>query len=312
MAQSEYSPADILSRRRASAIDAAERRTAELHNTIPELEQLDERISELSYYMFVAAGDAARSAEISAKREELTGKRADLLAAFSFPADYDKPVFACKKCGDTGYIKLEKCDCLKELESSVLNKTELGAGLAECTFENFSLEYYPALGGKDRSPRDVMAEILEKCRTYAEYFNAHSGNLLFCGGTGLGKTHLSAAIGHEAARKGYSVVYESAQKIVSECRRALYTSAYDAADAFYDCTLLIIDDLGAEVANDYSISALTELINRRMVLGKPMIISTNLELEKIRTTYGPRLFSRIIGGFIPCVFKGTDVRYQKL
>ena len=157
-----------------------------------------------------------------------------------------------------------------------------------------------------------MAEILEKCSVYAEYFNAHSGNLLFCGGTGLGKTHLSAAIGHEAAKKGYSVIYESAQKIVSECRRALYSSAYDAADAFYDCTLLIIDDLGAEVPNEYSISALTELINRRMVLGKPMIISTNLEPEKIRQTYGSRLFSRIIGGFIICVFKGKDVRYQKL
>ena len=311
MFANDHSPADILSKRRSTAIDTAERRTSELHEKLPQTEALDRQLSELSYKLYLAFGNENAEKELKEKRDMLISTRNGLLTGAGYPANYDRPVFACEKCHDTGYIKLEKCECLKELEARSYNNTELGAGLAGCTFDTFSLDYYPA-DSSGRSPRDVMSEIYEKCRGYAEFFGPHSGNLLFCGGTGLGKTHLSAAIGHEAAKKGYTVVYESAQKIVSECRRALYSSAYDAADDYYDCTLLIIDDLGAEVANEYSISALTELINRRMVLGKPMIISTNLEPEKIRSVYGSRLFSRIIGGFIPCVFKGTDVRYKKL
>jgi len=312
MIMDDLTPADILSKRRSAAIEKAEQRTAELHEKLPQTELLDKQLSELSYKLYLAAGDPASADKIKADKELIIKTREGILKSASFPVDYDKPVFRCAKCRDTGFIKLEKCECLKELEASAFNNTELGAGLAHCTFDTFSLDYYSKEKKGDRSAYEVMQEIFEKCRVYAEFFCPHSGNLLFCGGTGLGKTHLSAAIGHEAAKKGYTVIYESAQRIISDCRRSIYTSDAEAADDYYDCTLLIIDDLGAETVNEYSVSALTELINRRMVLGRPMIISTNLEPEKIRTVYGARLFSRIIGGFIPCVFKGTDVRYKKL
>ncbi|MBO4501729.1 MAG: ATP-binding protein [Clostridia bacterium] len=308
----ENSPANILSKRRSDAINAADARSAELHEKLPQTEEIDRQLGEIAYRSFVSAGDAQTLCALKAKRDELQRSRDEILVSAGYPAEYDEPRFKCNKCRDTGYIKLEKCECLKELEAASYNNTELGAGLAGCTFDTFSLEYYSDAAKGGRSEREVMEEILGRCRVYCEYFNEHSGNLLFCGGTGLGKTHLSAAIGHEVAKKGHSVVYESAQKIVSDCRRALYSSATEAADIYYDCTLLIIDDLGAEVPNDYSVSALTELINRRMVLGKPIIISTNLELKKIGAVYGSRLFSRIIGGFIPCVFTGTDIRYKKL
>ncbi len=306
-------PSYILERSRTDAINEADRRTRELHEKIPETEKIDAALSAMVYQMFVNGSNSEKLASLKAEANTLREKRCMLLVSAGFAADYDKPRFRCAKCSDTGYIKLDKCDCLKELEAAVLpSESTLGDGLKYCTFDTFSLEYYPTEKSGNKVPRDTMKAIFDYCREYAYSFSKFSPNLIFTGSTGLGKTHLSAAIGHVVSSKGKAVVYDSAQKICSDCRRALYTSAYDAADKYYDCDLLIIDDLGAEVANEYTVSALTELINRRLVAGYPTIISTNLELEKIKTIYGSRLFSRLIGCFTPFAFAGKDIRYMKL
>lgn len=306
-------PFYILERSRNDAIRDADRRTNELHEKFPEIKKIDDTLSSMVYSMFVNGADKEKLASLKADAERLREKRCLILASAGYAPDYDKPRFRCEKCSDTGYVKLEKCECLKELEAAVLpSESTLGDGLRYCTFDTFSLDYYPAENVGGKVPRETMKAILAYCREYADSFSKFSANLIFTGGTGLGKTHLSAAIGHVVSSKGKSVVYDSAQKICSDCRRAIYSSAYDAADKYYDCDLLIIDDLGAEVPNDYTVSALTELINRRLVSGYPTIISTNLELAKINSVYGARLFSRIIGCFTPFSFAGKDIRYMKL
>lgn len=306
-------PLYVLERSRSEAIKEADRRTAELHEKLPEIKKIDASLSSLVYAMYVNGSDKEKLASLKAEANMLREKRCLVLVSAGYDANYDKPRFRCEKCSDTGYIKLEKCSCLRELENAVVpSESTLGDGLRYCTFDTFSFDYYPAEKVGERSPRETMKAIYDYCREYASSFSKFNPNLIFTGGTGLGKTHLSASIGHVVSEKGMSVVYDSAQKICSDCRRALYSSAYDAADKYYDCDLLIIDDLGAEVPNDYTVSALTELINRRLVSGCPTIISTNLELGKINAVYGARLFSRIIGCFTPFTFAGKDIRYMKL
>ena len=84
------------------------------------------------------------------------------------------------------------------------------------TFDNFSLSYYPNQPSDSGiSAYQQMEQILRYCKTYAAQFSMESPNLLMQGGTGLGKTHLSLAIAHEAIEKGYGVIYGSAQNMVT-------------------------------------------------------------------------------------------------
>ena len=83
-------------------------------------------------------------------------------------------------------------------------------------------------------------------------------------------------------------------------------------DRYFDCDLLIIDDLGSEVANQFTVSCIYDVINTRISKGAPMIISTNLHQDELRQRYWDRITSRIFGEFNILMFTGTDVRAKKL
>ena len=75
--------------------------------------------------------------------------------------------------------------------------------------------------------------------------------------------------------------------------------------------LLIIDDLGTEMTNQFTIAALYNLINTRLNSSKSMIINTNLRGEDILPRYGDRIASRIFGEFSAYMFIGKDLRVQE-
>ena len=142
-------------------------------------------------------------------------------------------------------------------------------------------------------------------------------SLLFVGGTGLGKTHLSTAIARKVIERGYDVYYNSAVGMISdfEFRRfgnGVASESTDDTARYTDCDLLIVDDLGTEVVNQFTLSCLYHVINTRLNLGRPTIISTNLSSGDLRKTYNDRISSRLMGEFRVVPFYGIDVRKQKL
>ena len=78
------------------------------------------------------------------------------------------------------------------------------------------------------------------------------------------------------------------------------------------CDLLILDDVGTEFNSPFYVSALYNIINSRMLEGKPTVISTNLDSTDLKERYGDAIASRIIGTFQPLVCDGADVRLLKL
>ena len=76
--------------------------------------------------------------------------------------------------------------------------------------------------------------------------------------------------------------------------------------------LLIIDDLGAEVSNQFTVSTIYNVLNSRISTGLPTVISTNLNQNELNSRYWDRITSRILGEFRPLVFSGSDVRKLKL
>ena len=78
-----------------------------------------------------------------------------------------------------------------------------------------------------------------------------------------------------------------------------------------ECDLLIIDDLGTELPNSFTVSQLFICLNERILRQKSTIISTNLALDDIKTIYSERTFSRISSNYTILRITGDDIRIQK-
>ena len=248
---------------------------------------------------------------------ELQRERAELLTAMGEPIDYldDKP--ACPLCGDTGYRKGQVCGCLKKYYArEQLHELSRLLPLGEATFDSFRFDYYDDAVWPDygTSPRANMERIFDVCRDYAQQFSKGSGNLLLSGGTGLGKTFLSACIARVVSDGGYSVVYDTAGRIFSRFEEAKFRGdAEGDADAkrCQRCDLLIVDDLGTEMTTSFVQSALYQLVNGRLMEEKATIISTNLAPEELGTRYGGAVLSRLEGEYEILPFFGEDIRRLK-
>ena len=222
-----------------------------------------------------------------------------------------EPAVICQTCKGTGYVGAVMCECLQELcrqeqkkeLSSLLNGKE--------TFESFRLDYYPAEPDPNFgvSPRQMMQLTFNQCRRYAREFSRKSPSLLFTGEPGLGKTFLSACIARYVADNGFSVVYDTVSKLISDFEATRFGSdRTDLTRKYFECDLLIIDDLGTELSNQFTQSVLYQVINTRIMDEKPVIISTNLNDERLRRQYAPAIASRLTGTYQVCRFLGHDIR----
>ena len=175
-----------------------------------------------------------------------------------------------------------------------------------------TLSYYSSVSdGTAPSAFEQMKKIYQYCKRYAENFSSHSANLLMSGRTGLGKTHLSLAIAKAAIQKGFGVIYGSAPDLLAQIEKERFSrgdSANQTLDLMLDCDLLILDDLGAEFATNFTAATIYQIMNSRLNKGLPTIISTNLSFSALQERYGDQIASRISGGFVPLLCVGKDIR----
>ena len=302
---------------------AAEARRQELYLSIPEVEELDRRLSSFGLRIMETAmrgGDAAEAVEaLHREHAILSERRAALLTAHGYPVDYSEVRYECTKCNDRGYEGIRMCSCMRRrLIDAGMESSGMSGLLATQTFENFSLDYYRG----NNEQYAIMARNLQTVRRYAESFSLEEGrptpqNLLFLGGTGLGKTHLSSALARTVVERGYDVFYSSAVGMLSDFEYRRFGSGLAADEGedpahYVDCDLLILDDLGTEVVNQFTLSCLYHVFNTRINRHKPTVVSTNLTAQELRKTYSDRITSRLLGEFLLLPFYGTDVRKQKL
>lgn len=229
-------------------------------------------------------------------------------------ADIKEPAPDCSICGDTGYVGGKICGCVKRKAAEIMLSELSGEmPLESSRFDNFNLNYYKDEDGKGGNPRRRMTTILKICTEYVIGFDPKkSGNLLFMGSAGLGKTHLTLAIVSSLIEKGFVPVYGSAENLFSKIEKEKFSGENRGAyESMTTCDLLVIDDLGAEMATAFTKSALYNLVNTRLLSGKPTIINTNLTMKEIETRYTARISSRLIGSFDAYKFIGDDIRQQK-
>ena len=173
--------------------------------------------------------------------------------------------------------------------------------------------------GMSITPYRNMQQILAEMKAFSQAFphnNPHS--LIFHGPPGTGKTFLLDCIAKAVLDRGFTVLYLTANQLTSameEYRFHRNPQETEKAGMIHDeiprVDLLILDDLGAEYINQVTAADLFECINTRILSHKSTLISTNLDPEKLRTTYMDRLYSRFKGSYRFIRFFGPDLRTRK-
>ena len=289
-------------------------RLAAAYAARPEIRRCDEEMrAQMTELVRITLSHEADTAEKIEKLKEdnlkLQARRRDLLRSLGHEADWLDPIVSCKKCGDSGVYGGGVCDCLKKFYNAELTR-DVGVLLknGDESFEKFDLSLY------EGSARETMKSVFEIARDYADHFSPASGNLLFQGGTGLGKTFLSACVARVVAQKGFSVCYDSASAVIAAFEAQKFDRS-EEADArvrrMLACDLMILDDLGTEMATPFADSALYTLINTRLNEGKNTIISTNLSYDELERRYTAQIFSRLRGSYERLPFVGKDIRLIK-
>ena len=290
------------------------------YDRVPRIREIDgllrQTMAQAARTAFTQGGDVMELMNrIKEENLALQREREQLIVTHFEPGFLDETPI-CSRCGGSGYVGSTMCACLQELCRQEQRKELTLLHVGTETFDSFCLEAYPDRKDDDLgvNVRDFMRKTYQSCWNYANNFTMNAGNLLFSGNTGLGKTFLSACIARTVADKGYSVVYESATHLFSRMEQAKFGGDEEArahVRRYQECDLLIVDDLGTEMGGQFTVSALYTLLNDRLLAGKPMIISTNLNPEEFATRYSPQIASRLDGRFKLLFFLGDDIRVMK-
>ncbi len=284
-----------------------------VYTSEPRLKEIDNRLSFVGAQIAITAlsGDKKKLSALKAEAGDLSKEKKLILKN----AGIKNFKYNCNKCNDTGYVSGKICDCIKDAAGKIMiSEFSKQMPLDKCRFDNFDLKYYPTKGNSDgENPKRRMTSIFKACKEYVLNFNPEtSSNMIFYGDAGLGKTHLTLAIVSGVIEKGFLPIYGSAENLFSIIESEKFSGENKGSyDSILNCDLLVIDDLGAEMSTSFTRSVLYNLVNTRILSGKPTIINTNLSIKKINERYDARIASRIIGNFEPYVFLGVDIRQQK-
>lgn len=309
----------ILQNRRQNAVIENERRIAEINERLPQIMEINNKISNSGRQLIkicMSAGKNAQNSEYvkqeieKLKRDNLEAQQVSRwhLERNGYPADYLDIHYTCPVCNDTGYKNDSTiCECFQkicgQLASEEINSH---SSLELSSFDSFTFSYY--------SEEDYlkMRRIFNFLKNYADNFTMNSKNIFMFGKTGLGKTHLSLAVANKVLEQGYSVIYDSIINILREMEKEHFQYNYhsEMVDRIMQTDLLIIDDLGTENTTTFYISTIYNIINTRINKKLPTIISSNLDFDRLKLRYDERIVSRIATLYESIKFCGTDMRYK--
>jgi DNA replication protein DnaC len=259
---------------------------------------------------------ANKEAELKELRETIENLRAqkyEMLVERGYAPDYLNLHYRCPKCQDTGYIGPKKCTCYKnKLIKVYYENSHLEDILRANNFKYFSLDVYSdKKTDKKFSSRENMEIILDMVlNEYIPNFQNTNDNLLFYGSPGTGKTFLTYCIAKELLDSGFLVIYRTSDELVRNLREIKFENNQQLEDLLINCDLLIIDDLGAEQITDFTRTELFNLLNKKLLINKKMIISTNLNIPELTETYIERITSRLFGNFKLFNIYGKDIRIK--
>lgn len=246
---------------------------------------------------------AAEAAERSAERDD---------------SDYTGPdgLLYCGRChtpkqrrgipGDPERVVWCLCQCeyrRREEQRAALQRQSMASRLQRRRRENIPnllLQGFSFEGA-------LETEVIRMCRSYAQSLcrgEAGSLGLLLWGGVGSGKTFAAACIANFAQEHGVNTRVTSLPRI----NGATLEERREFLDRLHRYGLLVLDDLGTERDTPTANETTFQVVNTRYESKKPMIITTNLTPELLRspqTQHQARIYDRVLEVCTP-VFCGTE------
>lgn len=205
--------------------------------------------------------------------------------------DYDCEIY---QAADRSLVG-DKCPECEAERSAQREREEQAAALAEYNrriiedklqsaaiplrFKGRTLENYEITQG------EKQAAIHAFCVQYAENFEKAvelGTSLIFSGGVGTGKTHLSIGIAHHVIRSGYTALFSTVSACVRRIRsswRSDTETEIEAMRLFVKPNLLILDEVGLQSGSDNEHQILFEILNARYEQCLPTMLLTNLPLR---------------------------------
>lgn len=303
---------------RANEAAALKSRRKEIEEKLPYVIELEKKINKLCIDLSVSALKPIENREeymanLKEKITDLRMKKSELLVSNGYAMDYLTLHYKCSKCKDTGFIGTKQCTCYKrKLIYLYYKNSTLSDILEHDNFDNFKYDYYPSVKNDNnpKSPRKNIEEIVKKSLYFIESFNSNANNLLFYGSSGTGKTFLTHCISKELLDRGHLVIYRTASDLINDLKKITIEKDTYLNNILINCDLLIIDDLGTEQISRFTKTELFNLINKKLLINKKMIVSTNYSLDELHQNYSERLASRLLGEFTLCKFYGNDIRVK--
>lgn len=210
---------------------------------------------------------------------------------------YGEPAFAVSPCARE--LERRQQQLLQAaIRSARLRRSDLGQ-----TFATFRVL---------ASNRAAFRACLEYATSYRPGETDHG--LIILGPVGTGKSHLASAIlNHLRQRQVAGLLKVDVSELLNEMRNTVAEGqpAGSLLEAAKAAELLVLDDLGQEYQTEWARSVLGELINARYLDRRPLIVTTNLDLEALQRALGERVSSRLLGTSKVLVVEGADYRIEQ-
>ena len=213
----------------------------------------------------------------------------------------DKKVFCLCMCQS---LKVEEEENRhRQIQQEYLNKQK-----SDSCFEDKSLK------SKTFDATDKNSKIYTLAFRYADNFDKMLKNnmgLILHGERGTGKTHISACIANSVLNQSYSVYMTKLSVLMSKMQENYSENKLHLLNKINDVDLFILDDMGTERHTETAMELIFDIIDKRYLSKKPIIISTNLTQEEFtnnENTQYRRIFDRIIEN---CTFVKSDIKNQR-
>lgn len=239
------------------------------------------------------------------------------------PEFAEVPESACRFCDGTGWVVLVEvtdaygehsvgrhcgeCDYWVALGERKLARV-FGAAQIPEEYAACDLASYAAIPGSDVAAARALREIEqgEPCSLY------------LWGEVGRGKTGLAVALGRAWLERGHALLFVTSIELLDRLRATFNrrddedASTDEVMGAAQDAAVLILDDIGREVATPWVAERVFSLVNYRQMRHRPTIYTSNKSLEAVGQHFDAAIASRIKRHCGERVFhvQGANLRYR--
>lgn len=296
-------------------------RQAEVYTAIPQYKVLDFTLKEIRHEMIQNIfSDKLESKKLKSEIELIIDAKRNLLIQNGYPEDYLSSIYKCDKCKDTGIVdKTKFCECYKaKVSEKLIALSNINEKIKVENFDNFDFSFYEdyAKNENDSTPLENITRVVTTLKQMVNN-DSYNNNFYLFGHAGRGKSFLCHSVLNEYLKANKTCYYAPSQQlfnIINSFKFSDNTTAYGSLEFMNyikTCDLLVIDDLGAEKSNDFTLAEFFDIIDTRLRKNRPILISSNLTINAFSQRYDERFFSRLVGEFTIFEIQGNDIRQEK-